>query len=108
MHKGLWHHFTYYDCSARPPLNVQPKTGDGATYKLQILSSFIRLFNLDLQAYLPATSRWILDIPVILLVGNATLGNHSTSSALNATMNGSVNSLAVLSMHLVVEPHCST
>ena len=108
MHKGLWHHFTYYDCSARPPLNVQPKTGDGATYKLQILSSFIRLFNLDLQAYLPATSRWILDIPVILLVGNATLGNHSTSSALNATMNGSVNSLAVLSTHLVVEPQCST
>ena len=43
-----------------------------------------------------------------LLVGNATLGNHSTSNALNATMNGSVNSLAVLSMHLVVEQQRST
>ena len=40
---------------------------------------------------LPATSHWILDIPVILLVGNATLGNHSTSNAVNATMNSSVN-----------------
>ena len=62
----------------------------------------------DLRVSLPATPLWILDIPVIVLVGNATLGNHSTSNALNATMNGSVNSLAVLSMHLVVEQQCST
>ena len=62
----------------------------------------------DLRVSLPATPLWILDIPVIVLVGNATLGNHSTSNALNATMNGSVNSLAVLSMHLVVEQQCSS
>ena len=51
---------------------------------------------------------YFLHIPVILLVGNATLVNHSTSNAVNATMNGSVNSLAVRSMHLVAEPQCST
>ena len=51
----------------------------------------VLLGYLDLQVSLPVTSRWILDVPVIWLVGNATLGNHSTSNAVNATMNGSVN-----------------
>ena len=86
---------------------MQPKTGDGATYKLLILSSFARLLgSSSVSASDISLDSWYsCDFAGI---GNATLGNHSTSNAVNATMNGSVNSLAVLSMHLVVEPQCST